>query len=206
MNTHEVKDAKKQLKRHIKNAESTLKDLQTTVKMVEKKRDKFDNIDDSELYDRKNFIVSCTKQVQTVKEGMNSQGIKTKLLADERAKSKRRLGLATSSNQDDHEDTSFITQNHASAQLMMQQQDETLDELDGAVVRVGHMAGHINEELGHQKKMLNELEEDLDNVEEQLGLVMGKLAKLMKTKSKCQLGTILILSLIVIVLFFLVVS
>lgn len=52
--------------------------------------------------------------------------------------------------------------------------------------------------------MLNNLEEDLSDVEEQLGVVMGKLGKLLKTKNKCQLGLILILSLIVLVLFFLV--
>lgn len=53
--------------------------------------------------------------------------------------------------------------------------------------------------------MLKSLEEDLADAEEQLGVVMGKLAKLLKTKSKCQIGLIVILSLIVLVLFFLVI-
>jgi syntaxin 6 len=53
--------------------------------------------------------------------------------------------------------------------------------------------------------MLDELQDDLQNAEEQLGLVMGKLAKMLKTKNKCHLGTIVILSIIVIVLFFLVI-
>ena len=201
MNTAEVKEAKKQLKRHIKNAESTLRDLQTTVKMVEKKPEKFTNIDDLELSERKQFTVTCGDRIKRSKQGMNAQAIKTKLLKDQRSKSKRRLGL---SNSVDGEDEKFIQTSHASAQLMMEQQDEALDELDGAVERVGHMAENIHEELGHQNKMLNELEDDLENAEEQLGLVMGKLAKLLKTTNKWQLGTILTLSIIVIVLFFLV--
>lgn len=47
--------------------------------------------------------------------------------------------------------------------------------------------------------------QDLVDAEEQLGVVMGKLAKLMKTKNKCQLGTILCLFAIVVILFLLVV-
>ncbi len=143
---------------------------------------------------------------------MNSESIKSKLLSDEKAKSKRRLGLlgAKSDDIDDDnykyndEESNFIANNHASTQLLMQQQDETLDELDDVVVRVGHMAENIHEELGQQNKMLTELEEDLTNAEEQLGLVMGRLAKMLKTKSKWQLGVIMIMSLIVIVLFFIV--
>lgn len=204
VNTHEVKEAKKQLKRHIKNAESTVKDLQTTVRLVEKKRNDFLEIDDSELYRRKQFITSCLERIKTVKSQMNSDSIKSKLLADEKAKSKRRLGLLGAKSEDNDEETEFITKSHASAQMMMQQQDETLDELDDAVVRVGHMAENIHDELGQQNKMLTELEEDLNDAEEQLGMVMGKLGKLLKTKNKCQLGLILLMTLVVLVLFFLV--
>ena len=204
VNTYEVKEAKKQLKRHIKNAESTLKDLQTTVRLVEQKRDNFLEIDDSELNRRKDYISASLNRIKSAKTQMNSENIKSKLLADERAKSRRRLGILGAKSEEENEETEFIAKAHASTQLMMQQQDETLDELDSAVVRVGHMAENIHEELGQQNKMLNELEEDLTNAEEQLGMVMGKLAKVLKTKSKWQLGTIMIMSLIVIILFFLV--
>ncbi len=207
VNTHEIKDSKKQLKRHIKNTESTLRDLQTTVRMVEKKRNKFANISDEELHERKSFTASCADRIRHSKDDMNSQAIKTKMLADERKKSKRRLGLKNdtkSFDTENDEEAQFLGNDHATAHLMMKQQDETLDDLDDAVVRVGHMAGHIHEELGSQNKMLNELEDDLQNAEEQLGLVMGKLAKLLRTTNKWQLRTIMILSLIVIVLLFLV--
>jgi syntaxin 6 len=207
INTHEVKDSKKQLKRHIKNAESTLKDLQTTVRMVEKKREKFSHIDDSELGDRKGFTSSCTARIKQARDGINSQAIKTKMLSDQRKKSKRRLGLQNTQSFEDgneSEQAQFIGDNHASAQMMMQQQDETLDDLDDAVVRVGHMAGHIDEELRGQNKMLNELEDDLQNAEEQLGMVTGKLGELLKTKNKWQLRAIMIMCLIVVILLFLV--
>ncbi len=171
---------------------------------MEKKREDFQNIDDSELNNRKNFISTSANRIKSVKTQMNSERIKSKLLADERAKSKRRLGLLGAKSEEEDEETEFIAKNHASTQLMMQQQDETLDELDDAVVRVGHMAENIHDELGQQNKMLTDLEDDLNNAEEQLGLVMGRLSKVLKTKSKWQLGVIMLMSLIVVVLLFLV--
>lgn len=200
-----MKDEKKQLKRHIKNAEATLHDVLTTIRMVEKNRAKFLEIDNEELSDRKYFIDTCKRRINQAKDGMNSQSIKTKMLKDQRSLTKRRLGLSNTHSLEDNEENKFIENSQASAQLMMEQQEETLDELDGAVVRVSHMAENIHEELSHQNKMLDELQDDLQNAEEQLGLVMGKLAKMLKTKNKCHLGTIVILSIIVIVLFFLVI-
>lgn len=204
VNTHELKDAKKQLKRHIKNAESTLKDVSTTVQLVEFHREKFPKIDNSELFDRKTLVQTSQDRLVSVKGEMNSEAVKHKMLQDERAKTLRRMQQEEDSKQHE-ENSSFIADSHAKASLLMQQQDETLDELDEAVTRVGVMAGDIHEEIGLQNKMLGEMEEDLTDAEEKLGLVMGKLAKMLKTKDKCQLGTILILSLTVLVLFFLVI-
>ena len=172
---------------------------------MDKNRVDFQNIDDAELNNRKNFISASANRIKFVKTQMNSDGIKSKLLSDERAKSKRRLGLLGAKSEDD-EGIEFIAKNHASTQLMMQQQDETLDELDDAVVRVGHMAENIHDELGQQNKMLTDLEDDLQNAEEELGLVMGRLAKILKTKSKWQLGVIMFMSLVVVVLLFLVLT
>mmetsp|Transcript_19464 Transcript_19464/g.27386 ORF Transcript_19464/g.27386 Transcript_19464/m.27386 type:complete len:339 (-) Transcript_19464:125-1141(-) len=205
VNKNGLRESKKHLKKQIKNAESTLKDLQTTVRLVESKRDKFDNIDDSELEDRKIFVSSSIDRIKGVKKGMVSDDLKAKMQQDEKAKTRRRLGIMGAQNDAEKQNTDLIEDTHASAQLMMHQQDETLDELDEAVTRVGTIAGTINEELGQQNKMLDELEEDLKDVEENLGIVMGKLAKVLKTKNKCQLGIIICLMATVVILVFLIV-
>lgn len=201
----DVKDTKKQLKRHIKNAEATLRDLQTTVRLVENKRSQFLHINDTELYERKSLVSSSANRIKTAKSGMNSDEVKSKISEDERKKMQRRTGDMGAKTRIEKENSAFIQDKHAQAQMMLQAQDEALDELDEAVTRVGGMAGEINEELNQQNKMLTELEEDLDDVEEKLGVVMGKLGKMLKTKNKFQLGTIICLSITVIVLFILVV-
>jgi len=205
VNTMEIRDTKKQLKRHIKNAESTLRDLQTTVRLVENKRTQFLHINDEELYERKSLVSSSADRIKRTKSDMNSDEIKSKMVEDERKKLQRRTGDMGAKTSIEKENSTFIQDKHSQAQLMLQAQDEALDELDEAVTRVGGMAGTINEELHQQNKMLSELEENLDDAEEKLGMVMGKLGKMLKTKNKYQLATIVCLSIAVVILFFLVV-
>lgn len=197
-----MKDAKKQLKRHIKNAESTLRDVQTTVQVVEKDRDKFAHIGNAQLYERKSLVNTSQDRLTRAKEELMSDSVKLKLLADERNKAIRRSGdgLLGAKTDRERENTSFIMDNQAQTSLLMQHQDDTLDELGEVVIRVGEMAGNIHDEITQQNKMLNEMEDDMADAEEQLGLVMGKLAKFLKTNDKYQLRMILGLSLTVLVL------
>lgn len=185
-----------------------MRDVQTTVQLVESDRQKFVHIDDSQLYERKSLVNSSQERLARAKEEMNSDSVKLKILNDERNRAMRRAGdngMLGATTDRERENTSFIIDNQAQTSLLMQHQDETLDELGEVVTRVGEMAGNINEEINQQNKMLNEMEEDMTNVEEELGVVMGKLGKFLKTKDKWQLRTILGLSLTVLILFFLVI-
>lgn len=141
---------------------------------------------------------------------MQSDKVKDKLLKDEKAKIARRKTQSSNQNSPTRQINNDLRiqeegePGRSETMLMMQQQDDTLDGLSSAVTRVSHMAGTIHEEIETQNKMLTELDDDLADAEEQLGVVMGKLGKLLKTKNRCQIGLILVLSLIVLVLFFLV--
>jgi len=223
-NSHAVKETKKQLKRHVKHAESTLADLETTVRVVERQRDKFPHIDDGEISERRGFVDSARGRILGARGEMQGDEVRKKLARDDRALTERRRNAASSvaessngakqheyanvrSGSEDLEEgnaAADVDPDRAETLMMMKRQDETLEDLDMAVTRVGYMAETIHEEIDTQNVMLKNLEEDLTDAEEQLGVVMGKLAKLLKTKSKCQIGLIVILSLVVLILFFLV--
>ncbi|KAL3943840.1 MAG: hypothetical protein SGBAC_002091 [Bacillariaceae sp.] len=207
INTHELKDARKKLKRHLKNAESTIRDVQATVQAVENARDKFEYIDDSQLFERKSLVNTSRDRISKAKEEITSEAVKLKMLEDEKNKAIRRSGdgLLGATTDVQRHNSDFVLNSQAQSSVMMQQQDETLDELGDVVMRVGEMAENIHEEIEMQNQMLDELDEDMTKVEEELGMVMGKLAVFLKTKNKCHLRTILTLSLVVVVLFFLVI-
>jgi len=191
----------------MKTAESTLKDVQMTVQMIESDRQTFQHISDGELYERRSLVHSSKDRLNKTKEEMASEAVKAKMLADERAKALRRAGANSlgATNDTQRMNTSFIVDSQARTSLLMQHQDETLDELDAAVERVGHIAGNIHVEIGQQNKMLEEMDDDLANVEEELGMVMGKLGKFLQTKDRSQICIILGLTATALVLFLMLV-
>lgn len=191
----------------MKNAESTLKDVQMTVQVIENDRQKFREISDAELYERRSLVHSSKDRLTKTKEEMSSEAIKAKMLADERAKAIRRAGADSlgATNDTQRMNTAFIVDSQARTSLLMQHQDETLDELDAAVTRVGNIAGHINEEIGQQNKMLDDMEEDLATAEEELGMVMGKLGKFLQTKDRKEICIILGLTVTALLLFLILV-
>ena len=177
-----------------------------TVRMVESNREQFVHIiNDAELRNRKNFVAASIDRIRSVKGRMNSDEIKAKLDADEKRKAKA-AAAAQPIPRLNQQDEEFVQYSNMKAQSLLKQQDQTLDELDQAVVRVGRMAETIQDEIGQQNKMLQEVDEDMDDAQQKLGFVMGKLSKMLKTKSMWQLWTILLLALIVFVLFFLVIN
>lgn len=157
------------------------------------------------MFERKSLVETSRSRIQHAKDEMNSDTVKQKLVSDEHNKAVRRSGdgLLGAKNDKERQNTDFILDNQAQSSMLIQEQDETLDELGDAVTRVGEMAGNIGEEIGQQNKMLDNLDQDMTNAEEELGVVMGKLAKFIGTKDRWQLRTILILTLIVIIMFFL---
>jgi syntaxin 6 len=175
-----------------------------TVLAVENDRQKFAHIDDAQLFERQSLVSTSRERIGKAKDEINSESVRLKLLEDERNKAVRRSGdgLLGARNDDERRNTAFVLDSQAQTSLLMEQQDETLDELGEAVVRVGEMAEGISEEIQQQNRMLDELDDDLANVEEELGMVMGKLAKFLKTKDPWQLRTIFMLILIIVVMLF----
>ena len=96
--------------------------------------------------------------------------------------------------------TDFIHAQHARTQATMQEQDESLEVLDGAVDRVHRMAEEIHGELKTQTRLIDDLEGELDETTEKMNYVMGKLAKLLKTKDSCQLWSIIVLTVVLVLL------
>jgi t-SNARE complex subunit (syntaxin) len=63
----------------------------------------------------------------------------------------------------------------------------------------------INTEIKEQEVLIGGLEKDVDTANEKMNVVLAALSKLLKTKDSCQLWTIVILGLILILLVALVI-
>jgi len=86
-----LKAKKKQLKRVIRNAESTLNDVKMTISLVESQPDRFSNqIDSSELYERRALVTTSQDRLERAK---NEAETKTTTVTKEKQTAKKENGL-----------------------------------------------------------------------------------------------------------------
>ena len=201
----DFRECKKSLAREIRAAEGQLKDLGLTVEYVERDRGAFEHIDDVELGARRDFVGAARSRVANARDAVGGPRARGKMEADEKAAVAAQQGSYGARSDLEMQNTDFIHGERARTQATMQEQDENLEQLDGAVDRVHRMATEIHGELQTQSRMINEMEDELDETTEKMNFVMGKLSKLLKTKDTCQLWTIVALTVVLIVMVFLVI-
>jgi hypothetical protein len=196
----------------IRTADKQIKDLKGTVDMAYRNRDKFQHISDSELMSRKQFVEEMSTEISgiylfhcpsssrlDIRNAMDAAAVRRKIEDDEykRTAQDENLGAVTGIEKGN---TSFVRGQQQVTREIISQQDEQLDSLGNAVDRLGNMGRSINDELKTQNRMLGELDRDIDDAGEKMNFVMAKLSTLLKTKDSCQIWTIVILSVILIVL------
>lgn len=140
---------------------------------------------------------------------MDSPAIRKKIEDDE-AQNRRLINEQNSERQalnsvNENENEDFVRRTGGRTHEMIQQQDASLDHLSTAVSGLERMGHDINIELKEQNKMLSAFEQDLEEAQSKMNFVMSSLSKLLKTKDGCQLWTVAILSLVLIILIALVV-
>jgi transcription antitermination factor NusA-like protein len=98
------------------------------------------------------------------------------------------------------ENERFIQDQGQRQKQAIEVQDKNLESLGLAVDRLGQIGKDINQELKEQNILLDGLEKDMDDADSKMNVVMGSLQKLLKTKDGCQIWTIVVLALILIIL------
>ncbi|CAN0123853.1 unnamed protein product [Ectocarpus sp. 12 AP-2014] len=198
----DFQDLRKGLTKEVKGADAQLRDLRRTVEYVENNRDSFVHIDNAELSERKTFLSDSKQVLLRASDALDGQQTNEKMAQDDRSemakyRSKGDLGARTEVERDN---TEHVLDHQSRVRMQLARQDEDLEELGTHVERVGETATVINEELRSQNRLLTALDDDMDEATESMNFVMGRLGKLLKTKSKCQIWTILLLSFILIIL------
>jgi len=200
----EFKKTNSSVLKEIKAAERPLNELKKAVEALARNLQQFHHISDAEIAQRRNFIESTEQALHEIKSSMQGPSATHKLKTD-KDRALRADATMGATNAREMENTKFVGGQRANAQLMMDQQDRDLEALGQSVDTLGRMGNEINEELREQNIMLNKLDDDLDDAGERMNFVMAKLGKLLKTKDSCQIWSIIILTLILVILVFLVI-
>ena len=100
----------------------------------------------------------------------------------------------------EEDDNRFIASQGDLQKQKIAMQDDQLGALGKGVEKLGVHAGAINTELKEQDVLLDDLGNEIDNAGDKMNVVMASLSKLLKTKDGCQLWTIVILAVVLIIL------
>ena len=93
-----------------------------------------------------------------------------------------------------------LAQHGQQQQLQLEEQEEVLDDLHGAVRRLKSMGSQMNEELTTQNRMIGALEEQMDHVSGTMGMLRSKMAQMARSEDRGKYCAILLLTLLLVVL------
>jgi hypothetical protein len=133
---------------------------------------------------------------------MESSEVRKKLEDDERNRGRDSYDETNSilAKQVAEENTRFIHNEKQKQQMMIKQQDQDLDHLGQAVDRLHNIGKEINTEIKEQQILLDNLDNEISDASSRMDTVMAALQKLLKTKDNCQIWTIVILAIVLVVL------
>lgn len=202
----EFRELRKGLVKELRAADKDLKGLKGAVDMIDKNRPKFPHIKDPELVSRKRFVEDAEKIIQDIRGGLDSPSVRQKMEEDDR---RNKAAIAANSTDPNsalaRENQNFVSSEKGKAMELIARQDEDLDHLGKAVDRLGEIGRDINTEVKEQTVLLDKLGEEIDESNNKLMVVQGALGKLLNTKDGCQIWTVVILAVVLILLIALVI-
>jgi predicted nucleic acid-binding Zn-ribbon protein len=141
----------------------------------------------------------CT--ASAVKNSRDSLNVRQKLESDT-AKSNRASydEEAKGHGSIEKENDRFVKDQKVVIKEAIKKQDENLLILGHAADRLHEVGKNIKDELDDQKGMIDGLEGEIDDASDRMNSVQAALTKLLKTKDGCQIWTIVILAVILILL------
>lgn len=170
-----------------KSLASELNELDTAVERASGNPQRF-NLTPEELSSRRRWLDDTRRQVEGVKAALRTATAPP--LPESRA---------VAQNQ------SFIKDQYQQQELMLRRQDDDIDDIEAAVMRIGRQGQEIGNELEDQRRLLDELDGDMDSTTSRLRVAQKKMQEIIrKSGSNTQLVLIVTLVAIVVVLSFFV--
>ncbi|PAA74790.1 hypothetical protein BOX15_Mlig015445g1, partial [Macrostomum lignano] len=200
-----------ELQNSLRNIEWDLDDLEETIGIVERNPRKF-RLDESEVAARRGFVSETRQRAQEMKAKIERLEPNTPVAVTPpaTATSVRQPGAAgggsAGASSSRQALPNYAEETQAAQQLLLRQQDETLDRLSGGIGALKDISHRMNSELEEQAVILDEFGREMDTTESKLDTTMKKMARVLHmSNDKRQwtvIGVLLLVLIILIVLLF----
>lgn len=155
------------------------------------------NLTNEELSTRRRWIDSSRKQVDILEEAL--QGALA--APPPPSKQRKQTGHDPADDRVREANDRFVGSEAEKQALVMRQQDESLDDIEQAVSRIGRMGRAIGEELDGQSRLLGEVGDEMDITHSRLRAAQKRMADIIRSSGgTSQLCVVIVLSIILAVL------
>ncbi|KAF8842397.1 hypothetical protein BDN67DRAFT_965714 [Paxillus ammoniavirescens] len=199
--------ARNELKATLAALEADLEDLDESVKVVESTGPRLFNLDDVEVTERRKYVGRVRAEI----ESMRAEVGDTTPLA--RSRSPYPQNSDPGSSHSPLQPTHYVSQNddqdeqshwaREEQQLMIREQDRTMDSISGTLTTLVRQAGLMGQEIGQHNEILDDLEHNVDRTDTKLNTAMRKMRKFIRDTEETKSGwciTILVVVLLILLM------
>ncbi|KAG1736099.1 t-SNARE [Suillus paluster] len=203
--------ARNELKATLAALETDLEALEDSVTMVEDTGPRYFGLDDAEVSERRKYVGRIRREIEGMRadvEGRNlpsaGKSPSTPLQSQSSLPSGSRSPLkqvpSSQSGEHDDEQAKWAQEEQ---QLLLQEQDRTMDSISGTLNTLAQQAGLMGHEIGEHVEMLDDLEANVERTDSKLSNAMRRMKKFVRDTEETKSGwciTILVVVLLALLL------
>ncbi|EGN92846.1 hypothetical protein SERLA73DRAFT_64953 [Serpula lacrymans var. lacrymans S7.3] len=195
--SEELAWARSELKATLSTLEADLEALEESVKMVESAGPRMFGLDDAEINDRRKYVRRIRHEIEDMRAEVEGTLV-TPPSYRSNAVSPRPDNVRPPRDEEDDPQAQWAREEQ---QLMIREQDRTMDSISGTLTTLAQQAGLMGQEIGEHNEMLGDLEQNVDRTDSKLSDAMRRMRKFLRdTEAETKSGwcvTILIIVLII---------
>ncbi|KAL5522728.1 hypothetical protein ACEPAG_8746 [Sanghuangporus baumii] len=216
--SEELSYARSELKATLSALEADLEDLEESVRVVETTGASFFGLNETEVQKRRKYVRDVRKELDNMRAEVASSGgfgsSSTSRYAPSSPTSRpkstfvdplQRPSNGKSNDEDVDEQTEW---GRMEQQMIMQEQDKTIDSITGTVVTLTEQAGLMGREIGEHIELLEDLEQNVDRTESKLNKSLKRIKRFVReteeTKSGWCIGILIVILCILLLMVILV--
>ncbi|KAF8870659.1 snare protein TLG1/Syntaxin [Infundibulicybe gibba] len=194
--------ARNELKATLASLEADLEDLDESVRIVESGAARAFGLDDAEVRQRRQYVEHVRREIESMRTEMSGSGSGPSQQQTQKASGSRPPTYPPSPiSQSDplHNEDEQGTWAREEQQLMMREQDQTMEAIAGTLGTLAQQASLMGREIGEQVELLDDLEQGVDRTDTKLSDAMRRMRRFLRQSEERGSGWCIVILIIVLI-------
>ncbi|EDR08233.1 SNARE protein TLG1/Syntaxin [Laccaria bicolor S238N-H82] len=193
--SEELMWARNELKATLAALEADLEDLEESVKIVESTDARMFGLDDAEVQTRRQYVGHVRKEIESMRTELTASSLSIPRQRQTSDSTQRDKPGSPFSDQygDDHQ----AEWAREEQQMMIREQDNTMDSIAGTLNTLAQQASLMGQEIGQHNEMLDDLEQNVDKTDTKLSDAMRRLRKFLRDSEERGSGWCIVILILV---------